>query len=202
MLEMKINEFTEELSSSKATPGGGGASALAGALSASLGSMVGNLTVNKKKYAHVKEQIESCLEKSESLRKVLLEDIQKDALAFEPLSKAYGIPKEDKNREEILEQCLKQAAFAPFEMIKHIGQVIDVLEIYAEIGSKLAISDAATAASIAYGALKGAAINVYVNTHLMKEKDYASQLEEQVQSYLDLYCQKALRIYDSVLERI
>ena len=72
MLEMKINEFTEELSSSKATPGGGGASALAGALSASLGSMVGNLTVNKKKYAHVKEQIESCLEKSESLRKVLL----------------------------------------------------------------------------------------------------------------------------------
>ncbi|MDD7280614.1 cyclodeaminase/cyclohydrolase family protein [Floccifex sp.] len=199
---MDIENYTKVLSSNSPTPGGGGTSALVGALAASLGSMVGNLTVNKKKYVDVQEEILVCLEKSEQLRIRLLKDIQKDAQAFEPLSKAYGIDKTNSNREQILEQCLKQAANAPFEIVKDVCEVIDVLEVYGTIGSKLAISDAATGAALAHGALKGAYINVLVNTRLMKDKDYALNLEKQVNELVDEYSQKALLIYNSVLERI
>ncbi|MGN1276519.1 MAG: cyclodeaminase/cyclohydrolase family protein [Floccifex sp.] len=202
MIQQSIEEFTTQLSSKQAIPGGGGASALAGALAASLGSMVGNLTINKKKYKDVEETILECMKKTEALRLSLLNRIQEDAQAFEPLSRAYGISKEDPKRNEILESCLKQAAVPPFHMVKDICAVIEQLEIYGQCGSKLAISDAATGAVFAYGALKGAAINVFVNTKLMKDKEYASSLEKEVNAYINEYAPRALKIYDSVLERL
>ncbi|MGM9947777.1 cyclodeaminase/cyclohydrolase family protein [Floccifex sp.] len=201
-MEQSIEQFTSSLSSKQAIPGGGGASALTGALAASLGSMVGNLTIHKKKYKDVEETILKCMKKTEALRLSLLNRIQEDAQAFEPLSRAYGIPKENPQRNDILESCLKQAAMPPFHMVKDICEVIEQLEIYGQYGSKLAISDAATGAAFAYGALKGAAINVFVNTKLMKDKEYAFLLEKKVNAYIDEYAPRALKIYDSVLERL
>ena len=198
MKNLSLEQFTTVLSSKEAVPGGGGTSALVGALATSLGSMVGSLTLNKKKYADVQERIIELMKESELLRVRLLEGINEDAKAFEPLSKAYGIPKGTEGRDETLEACLKDAANAPFLILKDICAVIDLLEEYGKIGSKLAISDAATGAVFAFGALKGAAINVFVNTKLMKDKEYANALNEKVDALVDTYSQKALQIYDSI----
>lgn len=202
MKNMNIDEFTTILSSKEAVPGGGGASALVGALAISLGSMVGSLTINKKKYADVEEEILEMMEKSDQLRKTLLQDINEDAKAFEPLSKAYGIPKTDPNRDEILESCLKTAANAPLEIVEHVCSTIELLERFGQIGSKLAISDAATGAIFAYAALKGAAINVKVNTKLMKDRNYANQLNEKVDTLVEIYSTKALQVYETIHEEM
>ncbi len=202
MSERTLQQFSDELASSAATPGGGGACALAGSLAASLGSMVGSLTLGKKKYADVQEEIGELIQQSESLRLTLLQDIQEDAAAFEPLSKAYGLPKDTLNRDEILEDCLKQAAEAPYQLMIHISQAITLLERYGQIGSKLVISDAATGAALAYGALLGASINVRVNTRLMKDRDYAVRLNQKVDELIDCYGPKALAVFETINERM
>lgn len=200
MKQMNIDEFTKVLSSKEAVPGGGGASALVGALATSLGAMVGSLTLNKKKYADVQDEIQDLMVKSEELRIVLLQGMNDDAIAFEPLSKAYGIPKDDPNRADVLEKCLKDAANAPFEIVKNVCDTIDLLERYGKIGSKLAISDAATGAIFAYAALKGAAINVKVNTKLMKDQEYAKNLNNELEAIVEKYAEKALKVYNEIYE--
>ena len=114
MLEKKTTEFLNVLSSSAPVPGGGGASAAVGAFGAALGMMVANLTVGKKKYADVEaEMIEIC-GRLEKIRDRLIVLTDEDAKAFEPLSKAYGLPKntpeEKAEKERILEQALYEAS--------------------------------------------------------------------------------------------
>ena len=88
------NEFVEVLASKAPVPGGGGASALVGAIGTALGNMVGSLTVGKKKYADVEEEMWELKKKADELQKELLHLIERDAEVFEPLSKAYGMPRE------------------------------------------------------------------------------------------------------------
>ena len=112
MLEKKTTEFLEELSSSAPVPGGGGASAAAGAYAAALGLMVGNLTTGKKKYADVEEEICESMKKLEQLRDKLTRLVDEDAKAFEPLSKAYGMPKETEEQKKLKEQVMETALLA------------------------------------------------------------------------------------------
>ena len=198
MINKTTSEFTELLASPAPVPGGGGASALVGAIGIALGDMVGELTVGKKKYADVEEEIKTCMEKAQDLRVRLLDCINKDAAAFEPLSKAYGIPKDAPGRDEELEQCLHTAAGAPLEIFDLCCEAIDVLEIFGAKGSRLMISDAATGAAIAKGALYGAAVNVKVNTKLMKDRTYAASLNEHIDQKLVLYAKKADAIFDEI----
>ena len=97
--------FVTVLASSEPVPGGGGAAALVGANGTALGNMVGSLTVGKKKYADVEEEIIALKAKSDSLQRKLLDLVAQDAVCFEPLAKAYGIPKDDPNRDQILEDA-------------------------------------------------------------------------------------------------
>ena len=115
MLEMKINDFLDKLESSDAVPGGGGASALAAALGSSLGTMVGSLTVGKKKYADVEEDIKALMAEMTELSDKLAACVNKDAELFAPLAEAYSIPKDAPGRDETLEKCLRDAASAPFD---------------------------------------------------------------------------------------
>ena len=116
MLDKSVTEFTELLASKAPVPGGGGASALVGAIGIALGDMVGELTVGKKKYADVEEDVKALMAKAQDLRVRLLDCVKKDAEAFEPLSKAYGIPKDNPSRDEVMEKCLRDAAAAPLEI--------------------------------------------------------------------------------------
>jgi formiminotetrahydrofolate cyclodeaminase len=204
--ELPVQEYLSELSSNAPVPGGGGTSALTGALAASLGNMVGSLTVGKKKYADVEEDIRRLMKKMTEIRNDLISLIDEDAAVFEPLSKAYGLPKETseqaEEKERIMEKCLKDAASVPVRILDDASQAILLLEEFAEKGSKLAVSDAGCGASLCRSAMEGAALNVFINTKMMKDRAYAEKLNLHVKNVLEEYTPKAEMVYNSVRERL
>ena len=195
----QIDVFLEKLSSKAPTPGGGGASALLGAIGASLGSMVASLTSGKKKYAEYQQDIEDILVKTKVMIETLLKLIDKDAQVFQPLSKAYGIPKEDPTRDEVLENALKAACTVPYEILCETVKVIDILEELSQKGSRLAISDVGVAAAACRSAIEGAALNVYINTKLMKDKDYAKDMNQKTTALAEKGTKRCSNIYELVL---
>lgn len=187
MLELSLTDFTDKLSSKDAVPGGGGASALVGALGAALASMVGNLTVGKPKYAAVEEDVKVLMNRAKSAEKKLLALVEEDAKAFEPLSKAYGIPKTDPSRDEVMEKALEVASAPPMEMMRVCAEVINILAELIDKGSVLAVSDVGVGAALASAAMKGASLNVFINTGLMKNRETAEKLNAEADELLNKY---------------
>lgn len=173
---MNVYDWLKDLASSSPAPGGGGASALAGALAAALGSMVANLTAGKKKYAAYQQDIERILEDTAALTDRLYGLIQKDEEAFVPLSRAYGIPKDDPARGEVMEAALRVAAQPPMEILEALVELPPILEELLEKGSRLAVSDVGCAATFCASAAQGALLNLFVNTRFMSDQEYAAAL--------------------------
>ena len=204
-MEMRFNsidEFVEKLASREPVPGGGGASALVAALGIALGNMVGSLTVGKKKYASVEPQMRQWMEQAGTLRKRALELIDADAEAFLPLSEVYRMPKDDPERETKMEKCLAAAASVPMDILRLSCEALDLLALFAENGSKLAISDAATGAVVCKAALEGAWINLKVNTNSMKDRETALKMEEEALALKEKYEAVADSVYNNVMERL
>ena len=201
MLNKNVTEVTEALASKSAVPGGGGASALVGAIGIALGDMVGELTVGKKKYADVEEDVRALMVRAQELRVKLLSCVNKDAKAFEPLSRAYGIPKDDPTRDEVMEKCLRDAAGAPLEILDLCCEAIELQREFAAKGSVLAISDAATGVVFSLSAMYGAAVNVKVNTKSMKDRDYAEKINAHVDAQMAKYRPIAEQVYQDVYGR-
>ena len=202
LIHKSIELFSEELASSAPTPGGGGASALMGTIGIALGDMVGELTVGKKKYADVEDDIKALIEEAQSIRKKFLELIDHDAEAFKPLAEAYGIPKEDPGRDEIMEAALKTGASVPMEIMRTCGRALDVISQFAEKGSRLAISDAGCGATCCKAAMKAASLNVFINTKSMKDREYAESLNSEADELLSRYEELADEIFDDVLSKL
>ena len=203
---LSCSEFAERLASKDAVPGGGGASALVAALAAALSNMVGNLTVGKKKYADVEEELRGLMEKLEVLRTELLELVQEDARSFEPLSKAYGLPKdteeEKRYKEEVMEKCLHDAAQVPLEIMRKIAEIVPMARTFADKGSVIAVSDAGVSAALCSAAMRSAALNVYINTKMMKDRPYAEQLDAECAGLIEKYCVQADQVYEDVSARL
>ena len=193
-----VDVFLTELASGAPTPGGGGASAVCGAIAAALGSMVGNLTSGKKKYAEYQEEIEVAIAKCGSLVKEFEALGKKDEEVFEPLAKAYSIPKDQEGRDEILEGVLKDASTAPFEVVEKSYETALVLARLAVIGSRLAISDVGVAAAACSTAAKGAAMNVYINTKSMKDRTYAEDLNKRTDDLVAQTTEICDQVYSQV----
>ena len=202
LLNSTVAEFTESLASKAPVPGGGGASALVGAVGIALGDMVGEYTVGKKRSAEVEEEIKALMEKAQDLRVRLLACIEKDAAAFEPLSRAYAIPKDAPERESVMEECLRAAAAPPFEILGLCGEAIDLLQEFAEKGSVIVLSDAACGAAFCRSAMQGAAVNIRINTKSMRDREYAQALDAKTGELLAHYLPLAEEIYNKVTERI
>ena len=200
MTQQSMDTFLKTLSSSAPVPGGGGASAYVAAVGMSLGSMVANLTTGKKKYAEYQEEIEQIIEKAGKLTDELADYMQKDAVAFEPLSKAYGLPKdteeEKAHREEVLEKCLVAASETPLELMEKI------LERLSVIGSTLAISDVGVGIQMAKAALNGASLNVFINTKLMKNMVVADDMNMRADEMLVQGNELADSIYETVMDKV
>ncbi len=203
---MRIEEFTEVLASKSAIPGGGGASALTAALGIALGSMVGNLTVGKKKYKDVEEEIRRQMQQAEVLQRELLLFIDKDAEAFEPLSKAYGLPKETEEqleyRNKVMEEALLKASLVPLQIMETVLEAIAVLEVMAEKGSRIAVSDAGVGVQFCRSALLGASMNVFINTKLMKDREKAAQLNQRCEELMEDGVKRADAVFELVMKSI
>ncbi len=199
-IQESCEKFSELLAAKVSTPGGGGAAALTGALSAALCSMVGNFTLGKKKYADVEDDIKIILDKAEKLRLRFLELVDEDAQAFEPLSQAYAIAKDNPERDKILEQALLNACKAPLKMLEQCAEVIKLLEEMFAKGSRLLISDVGCGASLCNAAMESAALNIFVNTSLLKDRNNAAELEAQTDKILNEYSPRASEIVKNVSE--
>ena len=127
-------EFVTVLASNAPVPGGGGASALVGAIGTALGNMVGSLTVGKKKYADVEEEIVALKAKCDALQKELLDQIAADAKGFEPLAKAYGIPKDDPTRDQVLEEATLVACQVPVRIMELCCEAIEAIAVFRRQG--------------------------------------------------------------------
>ena len=201
-MEKNIDKFLAELASSAPTPGGGGAAALCGALGIALGNMVGNLTLGKKKYADVQEDISELNAKAEALRAGFVALVDADAEAFAPLSRAYSIPKDDPARDEIMEPALLRAAEAPLEIMRKCAEALELISGYAAKGSALAISDAGCAAALCGAAMEAAALNVKINTKSMKNRAVADNINAEMNELLQKYFALSQEIYNDVSGRL
>ena len=206
MLEQKTTEFLEVLSSAEPVPGGGGASAAVGAFASALGMMVANLTVGKKKYADVEEEIIEIRSHLEELREELVKLTDKDAEAFEPLSRAYGLPKETQEQKEekerIMEKALYEASVVPLQIMQTVFHVMEYLKVLGEKGSKIAVSDVGVAVLFARAALEGASLNIYINTRLMKNRERAEKLNKESDDMIAEARRLQEEIYAGVLAKI
>jgi len=175
--DQSIQFFLDELASKAATPGGGSAAAIMGAQSAALISMVCNLTIGKPKYAEVEADMQTLLKKSEALREKLTGMIKADIDVFNRLMACYGLPKENEaeksTRSEAIQAVLKEATDVPLACARACAEAIELSRIAAEKGNPAVISDAGTAVMAGYGALKSAALNVYINAGSLKDRAFA-----------------------------
>lgn len=181
--DLTVSTFLEELSSKKPTPGGGGAAALGGAQGVALGEMVINLTLGKKKYADVEEEMQLLLVRLEEIRAEFLRLADEDARVFAPLAAAYGLPsgteEEKKHKEEVLETHLLAASLVPKTVMEQAVEAIKIMDILAHKGSRLAVSDVGVGVSFLRTALLGAKMNVSINTKFMKQRETARQLDQE-----------------------
>ena len=198
LIDSSVKEFTEVLASPEPVPGGGGASALIGAIGISLGDMVGELTTGKKKYAEVEEDIQRLMAKAQELRVRFLAFVDGDAEVFAPLAKAYSIPEDDPDRDAIMEDALRLGCSVPMDIMRCCAEALDVIEEFAAKGSRLAVSDAGCAAVACKAAMQAASLNVFINTKSMKDRDYAEALNAEAHGLLNKYEPVADAIYTTV----
>ena len=191
-------EFVTVLASDAPAPGGGGAAALVGAIGTALGNMVGSLTVGKKKYAAVEAEIIALKAKCDDLQKQLLDQVEADEVNFLPLAKAYGIPKDDPNRDKVMEEATIIACSTPMHIMELCCEAIDCIAVFAAKGSRLAVSDAGCGAVCCKAALQAASLNVFINTKSLKNRDVAEDMNRHANLMLNKYCQMADEIFNEV----
>ena len=203
---MYSTSFIDDLASSAPTPGGGGASAYAGAIASALASMVGNLTVGKKKYAEVEEDVQAALVRLAQIRERLLSLVDEDARTFAPLARAYGLPKgtpeEAAAKDAALQSALVGACEAPLGIMRQCVAVAEGCRFLAHNGSRLAVSDAGAAAALACAAAHTASLNVLINTASMSSKEQANAYRRNVDDLLAQVDTCANGVYDYVVREI
>lgn len=203
---MLDTEFIEKLAASDPTPGGGGASAYCGAIAASLASMVGNLTLGKAKFADIEQEVIGAVARLSVLRSRLVELVEKDAEAFEPLSKAYRMPREteaqSKTRNCAIQEGLFEASQPPLDMMRALIDVLHECDFLARNGNRMAISDAGACALIAKSALLSASLNIYINVESMTDRLQSQNLRDEADKLIEQGIKMSDDIYSYVASQI
>ena len=203
---MTIQEFLDVLSSKEPVPGGGGASALAGALGNALGQMVANLTIGKKKYALVEDEIKELAERMKGIQGQFSALADQDAKVFAPLAKCYSLPsgteEEKAYKAEVMEARLLDASLVPMEIMEKASEMLEIMDILADKGSRMAVSDVGVGVQFIRTALLGAVMNVYINTRSMKNREKAEEMNEKAERLIKEGTEAADRIYQKVLEQL
>lgn len=200
--QCSAESFTAQLGSAAPVPGGGGASALVGAVGAALSAMVASLTTGKKKYARFEPDIQRILAEAEELRAEMLRLIDEDAACFEPLSKAYSLPKDDPAYRQTMEDAIRLACTAPMDIMRCAAKAVELHAELSEKGSALMQSDVGVGVLCCKTALMGASLNVFINIRSMKDEVYAAALKAEAEELLNKYCALADKTYEAVLGKL
>ena len=182
--DMRLKDFLDELASSSPAPGGGSVAALSGSLSAALSSMVCRLTIKKKKYEDVRDEIRLILTKCELLRDRLTELIDEDTAAFNEVMDAFKMPKDnDEQREERkrrIQLALKNATHSPLKIVQLCYDLLNLNLVIAEKGNVSSITDTGVSTLLANTGIKSAALNVRINLSGVKEKEFIEKTEKEL----------------------
>jgi formiminotetrahydrofolate cyclodeaminase len=201
-----IQTFLDDLASERPTPGGGGAAAVSGAIGAALVSMVANLTIGKKNYEAVWQDLEAVNAKAEALRAELIRAIDEDVVAFNAVMGAYGLPRatddEKAKRAAAIQAALKDATLAPVRAVKACFEVIRLSAAAAEKGNLNVISDAGVAVLSANAGLRSAALNVFINAKAIKDRDFAEKQIAEVNALLAQSAETTESVYQTVRTKI
>ena len=191
LIDMTVAGFIDELASDSPAPGGGSVSALNGAIAAALTSMVGNLTIGKKKYADVEEEMREIVSRVSEIQKELLEAVDKDSDAFNVVFAAFKWPKETAEekaaRSAEIQRGTKIAADVPMRVAEKAAELMPLIEKVIMKGNQNSITDACCAMMACRYAVIGALLNVRINLGSIKDEtfvkehaDRAAELEKQV----------------------
>lgn len=206
MLDKSCKGFNEVLASKAAVPGGGGAAAMGGAIGMALSNMVGNLTVGKKKYANVEEEVKDLLEKGVKIIAELESLVDKDAEVFEPLSKAYGLPRstpeEIEFKQKTMEDCCKTACSVPMEIMRKAFAGIKIHEKMGQIGTMIAISDVGCGVAFMKAALVSGSLNVIINLNAIKDQAFVNETREEMNKLLKEGSKIADETFDLVVSKL
>ena len=201
-----VQTFLDDLASKASTPGGGSAAAIMGAMGAALVSMVANLTVGKKNYEAVDDEMQDLLARSEQVRQKLSDMIKADVDVFDQVMAAYGLPKdtdEDKAaRTQRIQSALKEATDVPLACAGLCAEVIQLCKPMAEKGNTNVISDAGVAVLAANAALRSAALNVYINIGGIKDEEFANDRRQQLESLLAGNSELTEEVYELVKSKL
>lgn len=206
LTDMKSTEFLAALASSAPAPGGGGGAAMAGALAASLASMVANLTIGKEKFAQQEPEVKELLDEAEEVRQTLLTLVEDDAAVFNSFMACYKLPKateeEKAARTAAIRNAAKEAAEVPLAIARASYKVLTLAERLVRIGNPGVITDGACSALLARAALRCAEYNVRINLGLTKDEEYNRQVKAELNNLLktaEELEEEALAVTDKVL---
>lgn len=191
--DLKITEFIDKTAGSDPVPGGGSISALCGTISAALTQMVAQLTIGKKKYVEVEEEMKAIAQKAEGILNELILDIDRDSDAYNMVFDAFKLPKETDEekakRSDAIQEATKHAALVPMEVAKKTFSLLPLIQAVVEKGNQNAITDGCVAMMCARTAVLGALLNVRINLGSLKDEALvtnlateAKKMEEEVQS--------------------
>ncbi len=200
--DLNIVEFIEKTASNEPVPGGGSVAALSGSIAVALAEMVANLTVGKKKYVDVQDDMKEVLSALEGKRKELINLIDKDATSFDGVMKAFKMPKETEEEKALraakIEEETKYASSVPLETAKVAFSILEYSKIVVEKGNKNAVTDGAVSAMMARTAVLSAIMNVRINLGGIKDKEFVEKLTNEVNELEKNAIEKEKEILDLV----
>jgi len=206
MAEKSSAHFIEVLASKAPVPGGGGAAAMGGAIGMALSNMVGNLTVGKKKYADVEDEVKQLLAEGSAIIEALKDLVDRDAQVFEPLSKAYGLPKDtpeqEAHKEKVMEECSIEACSVPLEIMRKAYAGIKIHERMGQIGSRLAISDVGCGVVFLKAALISGQLNVMINLGAIKNEKFLKETTAEMKQLVEEGSRLADQTLSDVMKKL
>ncbi len=204
--EKSLQQFLDELASAAPVPGGGSVAALSGALGASLLAMVCRLTIGKKGYEAVQSEMQTLLERAESLNQSLRDAMQSDIDAYARVMQAYGLPKttesEQALRRESIQSALKHASEVPLRVAEMCSQVLDLAELVAAKGNKNAASDGGVGAVMAEAGLRSAALNVSINLAGIKDVVFVAKHRTRISDLIASAVERKRQVLQTVEKRL
>jgi glutamate formiminotransferase/formiminotetrahydrofolate cyclodeaminase len=202
LLDYNLREFANELSLDSPAPGGGSTAALCGALSASLSSMVSNLTVGKKEYENVQKDVKEIAMNAQSLKDEFLRAVDLDTMAFNKLMDAYRLKKkteeQKQERAQAVEEAVKEATLVPFGVLEKSIEALNLAKEISLKGNKNSLSDAGVAGLTAQAAAEGAFYNIKINLPNLQDSEFKSKIKRQAVSLK----KKAVKLGDEIREII
>jgi formiminotetrahydrofolate cyclodeaminase len=196
----------DALASNAPAPGGGSVAALSGALGAALLSMVCNLTLGKKRYAAVQDDIAALVEKTEALRHRLIDLLEADVEVFTGVSAAYKMPRKTPElkaaRSAAIQEALKAATQVPLEVAQACVDVLELCTQAAEQGNRGAVSDAGVAVLMAEAGLRSAALNVIINIHAIKDEAFSAKVQGELDALLEGRSALKEEVYKLVVKKL